>query len=114
MKSSAHLTSTHLIVKPRGWARLLAPYPRIVVVPLDSVIDEARMIAEDVMVLLGWRVVGTGINCGSAMGWFALSGRHGARGERAWVWLTSSRDVRVFRLNSGRLRLVAVPADWFS
>ena len=97
MKSSAHFTSAHLIVEPQGWARLLAPYPRKVVIPLDSVIEEVRTIAEDVGVLLGWRVVGTAINRERAMGWFALSGRLGARGERAWVWLTPYREVRVFR-----------------
>ena len=114
MKSSARLTPTHLLVEVHGWARLLAPYPREIRVPRDSVTDEVRMTTEDVGRLLGWRVVGTGINRGRAMGWFALSGRSGTRGERAWVWLTPGRDVGGFKVNHGRLRVVAVPADWFS
>lgn len=114
MKSSAHLTCSQLVIEPRGWARMLALYPRDVTVPRDSVVEEVHMTAEDVGQLLGWRVIGTGINRGRAMGWLTLSGQSGARGERAWVWLTPGRDVRVFKVNHGRLRAVAVPSDWFT
>jgi hypothetical protein len=114
LKASARLTPTRLLVEVHGWARLLAPDPRKVRVPRDSVTDEVRMTAEDVGRLLGWRVVGTDINRGRATGWFALSGGSGTRGERAWVWLTPGRDVRVFKVNHSRLRVVAVPTDWFS
>jgi len=48
MKSSAHLTRSHLVIEPRGWARMLAPYSRDVTVPRDSVAEEVHMTAEDV------------------------------------------------------------------
>lgn len=93
---------------------MLAPYPRRLQIPLDKVHEEVEMTTCDVIAMLGWRILGTGINRERAMGWFALYGRSGARGERAWVWLTPGREVRVFRVEHDQLRMVAIPADWFT
>ena len=61
MKSSARLNSSHLVIEPRGWARILAPYPRRLQIPLAKVHEEAEMTTCDVIAMLGWRILGTGI-----------------------------------------------------
>ncbi len=110
MRSSARLTSTHLTVTPRGWARLWALTPRPLVIPVDEIESSEDLTAREVGRLIFWKLGGTALSNQRAMGWFTVRGQ---RGARAWVWQTPGRTVRVFRVNHGRLRLVAVPVDWF-
>jgi hypothetical protein len=109
-RSFARLTSTHLEVRPRGWARLLAPYPRDLLIPVGEIESDTASTALEASRLLGWRLAGTGITRQRAMGWFTVRRE---RRSRAWVWLTPGRTVRVFRVRHGRLRVVVVPVDWF-
>jgi hypothetical protein len=78
--------------------------------PAERIESQTDMVAREAGRLLGWRIGGTAFSHQRAMGWFTVRKQKGAR---AWVWLTPSREVRVFRLNSGKVRLVAVPVDWF-
>ncbi len=111
MRSTAHLDSVQLTVTPQGWARLWGMAVRAFVIPVDEIESEECVSASEVGKLLGWKIGGTAFSRQRAMGWFSLRGQ---RGARAWVWLTPRRKVRVFRVNHGRLRLVAIPVDWFN
>ncbi len=111
MRSTAHLDSVQLTVMPHGWARLWGMLVRPLQIPASEIETVDVVSAIHVGNLLGWKIGGTAFSRQRAMGWFSLRGE---RGARAWVWLTPGREVRVFRVNHGRLRLVAIPVNWFN
>jgi|GEM_PF-3921888 len=110
MKSTAHLSSEQLTVEPRGWAKLWALTFRPLVVSVGDIESVDIASAHDVGESLGWKLGGTALNRQRAMGWFTIRGQ---RRAHAWVWLTPDRTMKVFRVHRDRLRLVAVPCDWF-
>ena len=109
MRSRAALTDHHLEIVVHGWARFLALAPRVLRFPRQRIASWEDMAAREAGRMLGWRIGGTALSRQRAMGWFTV--RH-HKGARAWVWLTPGRTVRVFRLDNGRVRVVAVPVDW--